>query len=100
MVGISGCVLMVFLIISAPVERRSNLLFHHIYDESIDADAKAEVIATLQKICTEVSDEITKDTPVLFGTLVSHMKRLSTDKMLEVYTAVNGARICETRRGK
>lgn len=82
------------------MERRSNLLFHHIYDESIDADAKSEVIATLQKICQEVSDEITKDTPILFGTLVSHMKRLSTEKMMEIYADVNGARICDSKRGK
>jgi hypothetical protein len=84
----------------SPIERRSSLLFHHVYDDSIDADAKAEVISTLQKICSEVSEEITKDTPILFGTLVSHMKRLSTDQMMEVYTAVNGARICSSQRGK
>lgn len=83
-----------------PIQTRSSLLFQHLYDESIDADAKTNVIATLQQICSEVSQEITKETPILFGTLVSHMKRLSTDKMMQVYTAVNGDRICSSVRGK
>lgn len=76
------------------------MLFHHLYDESIDSDAKSQVIATLQTICSEVNMEITKDTPILFGTLVSHMKKLSTDKMLQVYTSVNGGRVCPSTRGK
>jgi hypothetical protein len=84
----------------SPVQRRSSLLFHHVYDESIDADAKSQVIETLQQICSEVGDEITKNTPILFGTLISHMKRLSADKMMQVYTSVNGDRICSNQRGK
>lgn len=76
------------------------MLFHHLYDESTDANAKTEVIALLQDICSEVSDEIKKSTPTLFGELISKMKKLDSEKMMQVYTAVNGGRICSSLRGK
>jgi len=88
------------IVFPGPVQVRSSLLFHHIYDESINENAKSEVIALLQEICSEVNDEIKKSSPQLFGELVSKMKRLDSDKMMQVYNAVNGGRICTSLRGK
>lgn len=85
---------------AAAVQKRSSMLFHHLYDETTDTNAKNDVIALLQNICTEVSDDIKKDTPILFGELISKMKRLDSDKMFQVYTAVNNGRICASSRGK
>ena len=102
------CVLIFFLdnikgyavSILAAVQKRSSMLFHHLYDESTDSNAKSEVIGLLQEICTEVGDDIQKSTPIRFGELISKMKRLDTNHMMQVYQAVNGGRICSSLRGK
>lgn len=86
--------------IIAAIQTRSSMLFHHVYDESIDVNAKSAVIALLQQICEEVAVDIKKSTPTLFGELVSKMKRLDSDKMLQVYRSVNGGRVCKSLRGK
>lgn len=82
------------------MQRRSSMLFHHVYDQSTDVNAKNDVIALLQDICSEVSDDIKRDTPILFGDLISKMKKLDSDKMMQVYNSVNAGRICSSLRGK
>ena len=88
------------LYFTAAVQRRTSMLFHHVYDESIDVNAKSAVIALLQEICSETNDGIHSNAPNLFGDLIAKMKRLDTGKMMQVYTAVNGGRICSNLRGK
>jgi len=82
------------------IQARSSLLFSHVYDESIDVNAKSDVIGLLREICSETNEDITRQTPILFGALISKMKRLSADKMMQVYNSVNGDRICTNTRGK
>lgn len=76
------------------------MLFHHVYDESIDVNAKSDVIALLQEICTETNEGIQSTAPGKFGDLIAKMQRLDTSNMNQVYTAVNGGRICSNMRGK
>lgn len=84
----------------AAIQKRSSMLFHHVYDESIDVNAKSDVIALLQEICTESTEGEVHNAPALFGDLVAKMKRLDTAKFMQVYTAVNGGRICTSLQGK
>ena len=76
--------MIVFLLHSGQISRRSDLVFEHIPDSEEQSSVRREAMETMKKLCEQTGEGIRPQTPELFGQLVKDMKKLNFEGLSSI----------------
>ncbi|KAL8574776.1 hypothetical protein ACOMHN_035319 [Nucella lapillus] len=77
-----------------PVSQRVSLMFEHANKEEITRKAQQEAEEVLRQLCRDTQTDIRPDTPRLFSSLVSTMRRVDTSGLKALYAQLEQNTLC------
>ncbi|XP_076436385.1 uncharacterized protein LOC143275928 [Babylonia areolata] len=77
-----------------PVSQRVSLMFQHANKEEITRKAQQEAEEVLRQLCRDTQTDIRPDTPRLFSSLVSAMRRVDTSGLKALYAKLEQNTLC------